>query len=141
MAFSSGSDNQGLPMAEINVTPLVDVMLVLLVIFMVTAPMMDQGVNIELPKTKGAALDSTAETQMLLKIYKDRTVRLNDSVIRVPELKERLRALSRNRKDKTLFVRADKDVPYGFVAYVIGEVKSSGLAKLGLITVPLEAEK
>ena len=140
MSLGLHSSDSEQPASEINVTPLVDVMLVLLVIFMVTAPMMDQGLQLELPKTKGASLEASTENQLVLKISKDRTIRINDTNIRVGDLKDKLASIYGNRKDRTLFVRADKDVPYGFVAYVIGEVRSAGISKLGLVTVPLDQQ-
>jgi biopolymer transport protein TolR len=131
----------GMPLAEINVTPLVDVMLVLLIIFMVTVPMMDQGVTLDLPKTKGNPLESTAEEQLVLKVLKDKSLRLNDRQIGLEALKVKIPSLFKDRKDRTIYVRADKNVTYGFVAYVVGELRSLGVEKLGLVTIPLDEGK
>ncbi len=138
--MAMGKSDNDLPIAEINVTPLVDVMLVLLIIFMVTAPMLDQGLSLDLPQTKGSSLDSTVEKQLVLKILKDRSIRLNDAALRVTELKDKLLSQLRGHRDRTLYVRSDKDVSYGFVAYVIAEARAAGVTKLALVTIPLEAK-
>jgi TolR protein len=119
-------------MSEINVTPLVDVMLVLLIIFMVTAPLLQQGIDVNLPQAKGKALPP--EERLTIVIKKDGLIFLNDNPFTLPELKNKLEALSQSNPD--VFLRADKDVSYGLVAQVMGEVKEAGIEKLGMITEP-----
>jgi biopolymer transport protein TolR len=119
-------------LSEINVTPFVDVMLVLLVIFMVTAPLMQQGIDVNLPQAKGK--DLPPQERISLVVKKDRTIYINDTRYTLPELRKKLDALSKLNPD--IFLKADKDVPYGFVVEVMGEVKDAGIEKLGMITEP-----
>jgi len=119
-------------MSEINVTPLVDVMLVLLIIFMVTAPLMQQGVDVNLPKAKGK--DLPTEERITLIIKKEGTVFMNDSPVSMDEMKRKLQAAG--KLNPNVFLKADKSVPYGFVVEVMGEIKDAGIEKLGMITEP-----
>jgi biopolymer transport protein TolR len=119
-------------MSEINVTPLVDVMLVLLIIFMVTAPLLQQGIDVNLPQAKGK--DLPPEERVTIVIKKDGLIFLNDNPFTLPELKNKLQALSQRNPD--VFLKADKDVSYGLVVEVMGEVKEAGIEKLGMITEP-----
>lgn len=119
-------------LSEINVTPFVDVMLVLLVIFMVTAPLMQQGIDVNLPQAKGK--DLPPQERISLVVRKNRTVYLNDTRYTLPELRKKLDAMSKLNPD--IFLKADKDVPYGFVVEVMGEVKDAGIEKLGMVTEP-----
>jgi len=119
-------------MSEINVTPLVDVMLVLLIIFMVTAPLMQQGVDVNLPKAKGK--DLPTEERITLIIKKEGTVFMNDSPVSMEEMKRKLQAAG--KLNPNVFLKADKSVPYGFVVEVMGEIKDAGIEKLGMITEP-----
>lgn len=119
-------------LSEINVTPFVDVMLVLLVIFMVTAPLMQQGVDVNLPKAKGKELPSDERISLVIK--RDRTLYMNDTPVSMAEMKNKLQAIS--KLNPNVFLKADKDVPYGLVVEVMGEIKEAGIEKLGMITQP-----
>ncbi len=119
-------------MSEINVTPLVDVMLVLLIIFMVTAPLLQQGIDVNLPKAKGK--DMPPEERIALVIKKDMKVYMNDSPVSMADMRRKLQAVS--KMNPNVFLKADKDVPYGFVVEVMGEIKEAGIEKLGMVTEP-----
>jgi biopolymer transport protein TolR len=119
-------------LSEINVTPFVDVMLVLLVIFMVTAPLMQQGVDVNLPKAKGKELPPDERISLVIK--RDRTVYMNDTPVSMAQMKQKLEAIS--KLNPNVFLKADKDVPYGLVVEVMGEIKEAGIEKLGMITEP-----
>jgi len=124
-------------MSDINVTPLVDVMLVLLIIFMVTAPMMMQGVSVNLPKTTTKYM-KTEDEPMLLTINKKQEVFLENRRIGMKDLEIKLKKIFENRRQKEILLRADKDVPYGLVVQVMASVKRAGVSKLGMVTEPLE---
>jgi biopolymer transport protein TolR len=120
------------PMAEINVTPMVDVMLVLLVIFMVTAPLLTVGVPVDLPKTKAAAMNND-DKPLVVSVKKDGTIFLQDTQIDMDSLGPRLAAITANKPDTTVYVRADKDINYGVFAEVLAELQSNGITKIGLV--------
>ena len=122
------------PMAEINVTPFVDVMLVLLIIFMVAAPLMVVGVPVELPKTAAQALPSEQEEPLTVTITADGEVALQETPIRRDELIGRLRAIAAERTSDRVFLRADGAVPYGEVAIVMGALNRGGFGNIGLVT-------
>jgi biopolymer transport protein TolR len=136
MAFNSGQDNRSL-MGDINVTPLVDVMLVLLIIFMVTTPLMEQGIPIDLPQTKTTSIDPS-EKQMVLVITKNKDIFLGKEKLTRKTLEKKLVKALRKTKRREVFIRADKVVPYGFVAEVMAQIKSSGITRIGLVTEPLK---
>lgn len=119
-------------LSEINVTPFVDVMLVLLVIFMVTAPLLQQGVDVNLPKAKGK--DLPPDERISLVIKRDRSIFMNDTPVSLQEMRQKLGAIS--RLNPNVFLKADKDVPYGLVVEVMGEIKEAGIEKLGMVTEP-----
>lgn len=119
-------------MAEINVTPFVDVMLVLLIIFMVTAPLLQQGVDVNLPQAKGK--DLPPEERLSIVVKKDGILYLNDNPISMNDLAKKLSSVS--KLNPNVFLRADKDVPYGLVVQVMGEIKEAGIEKLGMVTEP-----
>ena len=124
-------------MSEINVTPLVDVMLVLLIIFMVTAPMMMQGVNVALPQTTSKPL--TAEKDHLtVTIDRSQQVFINDYKVSLDALQAKMAKILEGRPDQKVYLRADKGVPYGVVVQVISQVKNAGVEKLGMVTEPFE---
>jgi len=119
-------------LSEINVTPFVDVMLVLLVIFMVTAPLLQQGIDVNLPKAKGK--DLPPEERITLVIKKGGIIYMNDNPVSLSQMGHKLQVIS--KLNPNVFLKADKDVPYGFVVEVMGEIKEAGIEKLGMITEP-----
>jgi len=133
MAF--GGPGEGGSISDINVTPLVDVMLVLLIIFMVTAPILHQGVPVELPKVAAGPL-AGAEEQLVVNVAKTGQVFLNDTPYTLPELTQKLRAIAEQGRDRTLYVRADQAVPYGQVMRAMAAVRAAGMVRVGLVTEP-----
>ena len=125
--------------SEINVTPLVDVMLVLLIIFMVTAPMMTQGVNVDLPETTAKSLRQE-EKPIVITVDKEGDISINNiSVVRTLMIEELQKNYNSN-KNQPIFLRADKNVPYGNVVTVMADIKAVGFDKIGMITKPPEKE-
>ncbi|MCD6584150.1 MAG: protein TolR [Desulfobacteraceae bacterium] len=133
-----GRNNNDILMSEINVTPFVDVMLVLLIIFMVTAPMMVQGVNVSLPETENTDNIASDEDQLIVTIDKNNKILINDYEVGIDFLKEKLAKIFENRTNKNIFLKADKNIPYGTVVRVMSEIKGAGVEKLGMVTLPLE---
>ena len=134
MLLPGGEDGEeARPVADINVTPLVDVMLVLLVIFMVTAPLLTVGVPVQLPKTKAAAMTNPDEP-VVISVEKDGAVYLQETEIELDQLGPRLQAITANKPDTTIYVRADQDTNYGMFAQVLAELQASGFSKVGLVT-------
>lgn len=127
-------------MAEINVTPFVDVMLVLLIIFMVTAPLMIQGVNVSLPEADSGAIE-TNEESLLLSIDKDGGIFINDVKVELDFLQQKLGKILEGRKTRDVYLSADKIVPYGIVVSVMAEIKNAGVEKLGMVTEPPKEKK
>ena len=134
----SGGSGKG-PLSEINVTPMVDVMLVLLVIFMVSAPMMTTGIEVDLPNTRAPRMD-IEEQKLLLTIDKDRKVFLGETEVPYDHLEAALTTNARLQHDREIYLRADETVPYGFVAKVMALIRRGGIEKLGLVTDPLQGE-
>lgn len=134
--MSSGGRSKGM-MSEINVTPLVDVMLVLLIMFMVTAPLMQQGIEVDLPKTSSTGVEVNDEPFILV-INSDRRITISKSPVQIDSLREKLKAIFKNRKNKQVYVQADRKVDYGIVAEVMAEIRSAGILNIGLITMPKE---
>lgn len=132
--MNQGNDNRRF-MSEINVTPFVDVMLVLLIIFMVTAPMMMQGVEVNLPKTTTATI-KTADEPLILTITKKLEIFLEDHSISLENLESKVIKIFENRRQKEILLKADEEVPYGFVMKVVARVKRAGIDKLGMVTEP-----
>ncbi len=134
MSLGGGSGRRGM-MSEINVTPMVDVMLVLLVIFMVTAPLLHEGINVALPKADGQKIESPEE-DFKLTIRKDGKVFLGKEEVPFDQLKGRLADIYKTKAEKRVFVEADEGVNYGRVVEVIAEAKAAGAEQLGLKTLP-----
>ncbi len=134
MAFDQGSPGSD-AISQINVTPLVDVMLVLLIIFMVTAPILQQGVTVDLPKVTAGPL-AGQEGQLVVNVGKGGQLFLTDTAMTADQLTTKLRAIAGARPDRQLYVRADQAVPYGEVMRVMGAVHDAGLVRVGLVTEP-----
>ena len=120
-------------MHEINVTPFVDVMLVLLIVFMVTAPMLTVGVPIELPEAKGKQLQSSKEP-LAITVKSDGTVYIGEALVPLDEVAAKLKAIAKNGYDEQIFVRGDKGVAYGIVMRVMGRISAGGFHKVSLVT-------
>jgi biopolymer transport protein TolR len=134
MGMSSGKGSKAV-LSEINVTPLVDVMLVLLIMFMVTTPLMQQGVQVDLPKTSATGME-LSEDPMLLQIENNQRITIAKTPITLEQLRPKLIAIFKTRKNKQLFIQADRRVEYGIVAEVMAEAKAAGISQLGLVTMP-----
>lgn len=132
MAMSSPGGGRG-TMSEINVTPLVDVMLVLLIIFMVTAPLMNSGVDIDLPRETTEPLDMDQENQLVLSIDADLQVAIDGNVFPREEIPSRLAALAEANPDQPVYLRADRTVPYGRVADLLAATKNAGFPRMGMV--------
>ena len=133
--MDTSSRREGTTIVQINVTPLVDVMLVLLVIFMVTAPIIQQGVQVNLPQVRTSAITGSEEP-LVVSIAKNGRIYLNDNAVSLPELGQKLRAIKQLQADKQVSLRADQDVRYGVVMKTIAEIKQAGIEKLGMVTRP-----
>ena len=135
---ANGSGSRGM-VSEINVTPLVDVMLVLLIIFMVTAPMMTQGVDVKLPESSAPAIP-TDDERLVVTITQDRKIYINDNLVESGELESKLAAITQNRLDrKGVFLRADEKIPYGYVMEVMGLIREAGIDQIGMVTAPAKS--
>jgi len=141
MAFSAGGGSNGggrrsvSTLAEINIIPLVDVVLVLLLIFMLTAPLMYRGIDVNLPKTAGKP--TVTEERMELTLTKEQQIYLNGKALPLASVEKTLRDTFQNRTDKTLYLKADQALPYGFVVETMDKVRKSGIEKLGMVTEPV----
>ena len=120
---------------EINITPMVDVMLVLLIIFMVAAPMMTAGVTVDLPKSSAAAVSGQDEP-LSVSVTADGKVYIQKTLVAVKDLQAKLKAIAGEKKDTRIFVRGDKVVDYGKIMQVVGEINAAGFSKVALITEP-----
>ena len=137
MGFSNGGGGRRGTLAEINVTPLVDVMLVLLIIFMVTAPMIQQGVKVDLPEAKAAPVEET-EKKLVLSLRTDRAIFVGEAEVALAELEDKLKHNPKAQADKEIYLHADKNLPYGFVVEVMAAVQRAGIPAMGMITDPVE---
>ena len=125
-------------LSDINVTPFVDVMLVLLIIFMVAAPMMTQGVDVELPAAETTSLPAADTEQLLITVDKTGDIFINNFSVEAAQLTEKLKAILALRQDRRVYLRADKQVEYGTVVQVMAAIKNAGVDNLGMVTVPYE---
>jgi biopolymer transport protein TolR len=137
MAFGTNGDRL---MSDINVTPFVDVMLVLLIIFMVTAPMMMQGVDVSLPETTSEPLIAKKEN-LIITINTKNQIFINDYQIGLDNLQEKLKNILEGRENREVYLRADREISYGFVVRVMAEIKAAGVDKLGMVTEPIHQKK
>ena len=132
--MKTGGPNDGF-MSDINVTPFVDVMLVLLIIFMVTAPMMMEGLNVELPETTAAPIESKTEP-LIVSIDKDGQVFIGDFKADRAIFQQKLQKVIEARRDNTVYLKADKMIPYGVVVQIMSDIRAAGVEKLGMVTLP-----
>jgi biopolymer transport protein TolR len=141
MAMSGGKGAPGrTTMSEINVTPMVDVMLVLLIIFMVTAPLIQQGVKVNLPETKAAPVESN-EKKLVLSIDTSHRVFLGEVEVPIDDLEEKLKSNAKAQADKEVYLHADKEIPYGVVVDVMAAAQRAGISNVGMITDPVSSGK
>jgi biopolymer transport protein TolR len=132
-----GGGRYGPALSDINVTPLVDVILVLLIIFMVTAPMMSRGIDVRLPRTESGS-DGT-EDRLIVSVDRDSTIYLNDRPVNLALLTDKLKGEMQRTGSEFVFLRADQDVPYGRVMAVMDQIKKAGAEKVGMVTRPEKA--
>ena len=131
-----GRRGRGAALAEINVTPLVDVMLVLLIISMVAAPMLQQGIPLELPSVQSAS--DIPESRTVVSVDRNGRITIDDRPVHPDLLQERMRALARSRPQETVYLRADRLLAYGEVLLVMDRIRTAGVTRVALVTVPLE---
>ncbi|MGA2416348.1 MAG: biopolymer transporter ExbD [Candidatus Sulfotelmatobacter sp.] len=136
MAFTSPNGRTQTALADINITPLVDVVLVLLIIFMVTAPVLQSGIEVNVPKTR--TVKQITEERVVITINKDQRVFLGNDAVNINQIAAQLRQKIRDPRGQAIFVRADENVPFGAFATVMDAVKQSGITNVSIITQPLE---
>jgi biopolymer transport protein TolR len=136
MAFTGTNGRTQTTLAEINITPLVDVVLVLLVIFMLAAPVLQSGIEVAVPKTR--TVKEITEQRMVVTIARDQTVYLGDSPINVHELPQKLQQSGKDPAHQVIYLRADERVPFGAFAAVMDAVKQAGITNISIVTQPLE---
>jgi biopolymer transport protein ExbD/biopolymer transport protein TolR len=137
VAFTSANGRTMSSLAEINITPLVDVVLVLLVIFMVTAPVLQSGIDVSVPKTR--TVKEISEERLVISIDKQQRVFLGNDAININEIGAKLRQKVRDPRNYSVFVRADENVPFGAFATVMDAVKQSGIGSVSIVTQPVES--
>jgi biopolymer transport protein TolR len=141
MGVSTGKGANGrTTMAEINVTPMVDVMLVLLIIFMVTTPLIQQGVKVNLPETKAAAVEAS-DKKLVLSVDLKQRVFIGEVEVQLSELEEKLKTNAKAQADKELYLHADRELPYGIVVEVMAAAQRAGITNVGMITDPMGVGK
>jgi biopolymer transport protein ExbD/biopolymer transport protein TolR len=137
MAFTAANGRTQIALADINITPLVDVVLVLLIIFMVTAPVLQSGIEVAVPKTR--TVKEITEERLVISINKKQEVFLGNDPININEIGTKLRQKVRDPQHQSIFLRADEDVPFGAFATVMDAVKGSGITNVSIVTQPLES--
>ncbi|MDT8066556.1 MAG: biopolymer transporter ExbD [Terriglobia bacterium] len=136
MAFTSGNGKTQSSLADINVTPLVDVVLVLLIIFMVTAPILQSGIDVNVPKTR--TVKEITEERTVISIDKSQRVYLGNEPVNINDIGNKLRQKIRDPRGQSVFVRCDENVPFGAFATVMDAVKSTGITNVSIVTQPLK---
>jgi biopolymer transport protein TolR len=136
MAFTASNGRTQTSISDINVTPLVDVVLVLLIIFMVTAPVLQSGIEVSVPKTR--TVKEITEERMVISINKQQRVFLGNDPVNINEIKGKLRQKIRDPQNQSVFIRADEDVPFGAFATVMDAVKGAGITNVSIVTQPLD---
>ena len=136
MAFTDPSGRTRSSLAEINITPLVDVVLVLLIIFMLTAPILQSGIEVDVPKTR--TVKEITEERLVITIDKSQRVFLGNDPININQIAEKLRAKVRDPEHQSIFLRADQNVPFGAFATVMDSVKQAGITNVSIVTQPLQ---
>jgi biopolymer transport protein ExbD/biopolymer transport protein TolR len=136
MAFTASNGRTQSSISDINVTPLVDVVLVLLIIFMVTAPVLQSGIEVNVPKTR--TVKEITEERMVISINKQQRVFLGNDPVNINEIKTKLRQRIRDPQNQSVFIRADEDVPFGAFATVMDAVKGAGITNVSIVTQPLD---
>ena len=136
MSMSTGTDSSDSTMSEINVTPMVDVMLVLLIIFMVTAPLMQQGVEVDLPQTHAQVIKNEKDQPIILSIDKDKKIYIGKTQVLRKELEAKLEHNEKLKKDKTIDLQADRSLDYGFVVDIMAVLRRVGIDQVGRLTEP-----
>ena len=136
MAFTAGNGRTQIALADINITPLVDVVLVLLIIFMVTAPVLQSGIEVAVPKTR--TVKEITEERVVISIDKKQRVFLGNDPVNINEIATKLRQRFRDPQHQSIFLRADEDVPFGAFATVMDAVKQSGITNVSIVTQPLD---
>jgi len=137
MAFTASNGRTQTSLSDINITPLVDVVLVLLIIFMVTAPVLQSGIELNVPKTR--TVKEITEERLVVSINKQQRVFLGNEPVNINDIAARIKQKIRDPQHQAIFVRADEDVPFGAFATVMDAVKSSGLTNVSIVTQPLDA--
>jgi biopolymer transport protein TolR len=138
MAFTASNGRTQTSISDINVTPLVDVVLVLLIIFMVTAPVLQSGIEVNVPKTR--TVKEITEERLVISINKQQRVFLGNDPININDIKTRLRQKIRDPQNQSVFIRADEDVPFGAFATVMDAVKGAGITNVSIVTQPLNQD-
>lgn len=139
MAFTNASGRTQTSLSEINVTPLVDVVLVLLIIFMVTAPVLQSGIEVSVPKTK--TVKEIAEERVVVSITSKQDIYVGNDVVNINNIGQKLREKIRDPEGQAIYVRADENVPFGLFATVMDAVKASGITNVSIVTQPLDQKK
>jgi biopolymer transport protein TolR len=140
MGMSGGKGGGRATLSEINVTPMVDVMLVLLIIFMVTTPLIQQGVKVNLPETKAAPVEPD-EKKLVVSIDLAKRVFIGEAEVTLAEFEEKLKANAKAQQEKEMFLHADRDLPYGIVIDVMAAAQRAGVTNVGMITDPMGASR